>query len=361
MARIVSFVILVACIVVVGAIFLAVMAQFLVPMFLAALLVVLFRPLHNRLLKACGGRNHLAAGLTTLIIVLIVLIPLLLILSRAATEAVAIANTFDQNTVNKVDHERKLVMDDWRVRLKKIGIELPADEKLQWSEIVRYTQNQFRSFAAPAALSITQFLGNFLLGMFIMLVSLYFFFADGPSMMKAAMQLSPLDDRYEAQLLDEFVRVSRAVVMATLLSAAAQGLLAGVGYMAAGLRSVFLLMVLTMVLALVPFVGATAVWGSCALYLYFVEHRPLAALLLALWGAGVVSLVDNLIKPYVLHGQSNLHPLLALLSVLGGVKTLGPIGILVGPMVVAFLQALLNILRTELDSMETKVTPVPPA
>ncbi len=59
-------------------------------------------------------------------------------------------------------------------------------------------------------------------------------------------------------------------------------------------------------------------------------------------------MADNVIKPWVLHGQSNLHPLLALLSVLGGVKTLGPIGLLVGPMVVSFLQALLNMLNTEL-------------
>ena len=63
-------------------------------------------------------------------------------------------------------------------------------------------------------------------------------------------------------------------------------------------------------------------------------------------------MADNLIKPYVLHGQSKLHPLLALLSVLGGVQALGPIGILVGPMVVSFLQALLNILHQELRNLD---------
>jgi predicted PurR-regulated permease PerM len=63
-------------------------------------------------------------------------------------------------------------------------------------------------------------------------------------------------------------------------------------------------------------------------------------------------MVDNLIKPLVLHGQSNLHPLLALLSVLGGVSALGPIGIIVGPMVVSFLQALLNMLHLELQDFD---------
>ena len=83
-----------------------------------------------------------------------------------------------------------------------------------------------------------------------------------------------------------------------------------------------------------------------------VANRP--AILLAVYGTVIVSSSDNLIKPLVLHGQSNLHPLLALLSVLGGVQALGPIGILVGPMVVVFLQTLLNILQRELSTMELK-------
>jgi predicted PurR-regulated permease PerM len=83
-----------------------------------------------------------------------------------------------------------------------------------------------------------------------------------------------------------------------------------------------------------------------------VEGRPGAALMLAVYGAGVISTVDNFIKPMVLHGQSNLHPLLALLSVLGGVQALGPIGIVVGPMVVVFLQTILKILQRELLSID---------
>jgi predicted PurR-regulated permease PerM len=145
--------------------------------------------------------------------------------------------------------------------------------------------------------------------------------------------------------------MTRAVVVATLLSAFAQGLLAGVGFYFAGLQSVFLLMVLAMLLAMVPFVGTTLVWVPACLWLYFYEGRTLAAILLAIYCGAVVSLADNVIKPMVLHGRSNLHPLLALLSVLGGVQALGPIGIFIGPMVVAFLQTLLNMLHTELNSM----------
>ena len=80
---------------------------------------------------------------------------------------------------------------------------------------------------------------------------------------------------------------------------------------------------------------------------------PLTAILLAVYCGGVVSTIDNVIKPLVLHGQSNLHPLLALMSVLGGVKALGPVGILVGPMLVALVHALLVMVNKELRLLST--------
>ena len=113
-------------------------------------------------------------------------------------------------------------------------------------------------------------------------------------------------------------------------------------------------MLLTTVAALVPFFGAASVWVPTCLWIYLIDGRFWPALLLAIYGVAVISMVDNFIKPYVLHGQSNLHPLLALLSVLGGVSALGPIGILVGPMVVAFLQTLLKILQRELNLMDAE-------
>jgi predicted PurR-regulated permease PerM len=94
------------------------------------------------------------------------------------------------------------------------------------------------------------------------------------------------------------------------------------------------------------------VWGSASLYLLFFVKDTWAAAGLALWGLCVVSTVDNIIKPIVLHGQSKLHPLLALLSVLGGVGALGPIGIFVGPIAVAFLQAALTMLQVEIGSLQ---------
>lgn len=185
-----------------------------------------------------------------------------------------------------------------------------------------------------------------------MIVSFYFFLLDGKSMINAFKRLSPLDDEHEQELVDQFSKVSRAVVVATLLSALVQGLLAGVGFYFADLESIFLLTVLSAVLAMVPFLGAASVWVPCALYLYFIDNNMTAAIGLAIYGAAVVSMADNVIKPLVLHGQSKLHPLFAFLSVIGGLAMLGPIGILIGPMIVAFLQTLLEILHSEVRELK---------
>lgn len=214
-------------------------------------------------------------------------------------------------------------------------------------------QRYLRSWLPSVAGQATALAGHIVLGLGIMTLALYYFLKDGPAMLQTIMRLSPLDDRYEKELLGEFDSMSRAVVLATLLSALAQAILGGIAYYFAEFESLFLLTSLTFLLAMVPFVGAAAVWVPACLWLAFVDERFLAAVVLFGYGIGVISMVDNLVKPYVLHGQSKLHPLLALLSVLGGVQALGPIGILVGPMIVSFLQALLNILHTELATMES--------
>ncbi|MCU0711522.1 MAG: AI-2E family transporter [Pirellula sp.] len=210
----------------------------------------------------------------------------------------------------------------------------------------------FVEYISPKIVSITgdsfAFLIRLVIGASILLVALYFFFCDGPAMMRTIMDLSPLDDKYELELLAEFDRVSRAIVLATLLSALAQGLVAGLAYYFVGLDSLVLLIAVTSTCALIPFVGTAIVWVPVCIFLAAYQENYYAAIGVAIWGFLVVGSVDNLIKILILHGQSQLHPLLALLSVLGGIQTLGPVGILVGPMVVVLLQTLLGILRHEL-------------
>jgi predicted PurR-regulated permease PerM len=231
-------------------------------------------------------------------------------------------------------------------------VELANPSKVQINSWRQQAGRTLQGWLVKLTGQTTALVVNIVFGIGITILCLFYFFLDGPRMVRAIMHLSPLDDQYEKELGGEFAKVSRAVVLASLLSALAQGLLAGIGFYIAGFDPLFLLIILTTVLALVPFVGAASVWLPACAWLVLVDQRPVAAVVLFLYGAGIISMADNLIKPLILQGQSNIHPLLGLLSVLGGVKAMGPIGILIGPMLVAFLQALLNILHKEMRSME---------
>lgn len=452
MSRMVSFAVLIGILVVITILFYRVMASFVLPLFMAALLGVIFQPLHRWAFDKCGGRRYLAAGITSILVLISVLAPAALVITMATLQGIGLAEAVQGTDVRRqltdlrkqfdleIADEQDLrlleaALKHWRDRqrtgqplaiepdavgvllarlsrlerameqhdsgattvetkaLREALLELQAsrphtlsqDEALQsayaefrsfkrgylggsfkaWlKEAVNPTDEQLdnllKSTTATAGSPLLVLGGDtlavvarLLFGMIITIAALFFLFAEGATMLNAVIRLSPLEEKYVRELVAEFERVCRAVVTATLLSAVVQGILAGIGFYFAGLASsVALLMLLTMVLAMVPFTGAATVWVPVCLYLYFVEDKFWPAGLLAIYGTFVISAADNFIKPIVLHGQSNLHPLLALLSVLGGIQALGPIGIIIGPMVVVFLQTLLKILQRELLSID---------
>lgn len=456
MARFVSFLVLVAILVILAVVFFQVMSGFLVPLFLAAMLGVVVQPLYRWALAQCRGYRYdryVAAGVTTALVALIVLLPIGLVASTAVLEGLSLVDQLQLANVReklddlrtefglRIPHEGDLrtiearlvrwrdkelrgesldiqpaevqnVIDrvqriaDWLAEQDELGVPPPADPtallkhltalheadagSIQADDALQSAAAEFRDFkrnllggayrawlaewANPSEDQVEQLrrsvlsragpvlsLGGGTLvlliklaaGLLIMIAALFFLLAEGGRMLNSVIKISPLQEQYIRELVAEFDRACRAIVSATLLSALAQGILAGIGFYVCGLRSsVALLMLLTMVLALVPFTGAAAVWVPVSLYLYFYQGATWAAVGLAVYGTIIISGADNVIKPLVLHGQSNLHPLLALLSVIGGIQALGPIGILVGPMVVVFLQVLLKLVQREMSQMD---------
>ncbi|QDU30167.1 putative inner membrane protein [Anatilimnocola aggregata] len=451
MARLVSFVVLLVILILIALLFFRVMESFLLPVFLAALLGVVFQPLYRWTVAHCRNQRYVAATLTTLMVLITVLAPAALVLTLAGAQGLSLATQLQGTDVRKkldelrseysldipirddlqgIDFKLKAWRDQlrngetpkysevsvenlitrverieaWRKQAIEAGVHANPIPLLAQLEILRKVESESpqgddallaavaefriykRDLLGGAFLSVVKevvnptdeqieklfgpsfaigsklysyggetliILGKLLIGTIIIIATLFFLFAEGSRMLDAAIRLSPLEERYVRELVSEFDRVCRAVVAATLLSAVAQGILAGIGFYFAGLEhSVALLMLLTMVLAMVPFTGAASVWVPVCVYLYMYKGDTTAAVGLAVYGTLIISGADNLIKPLVLHGQSNLHPLLALLSVIGGLQQLGPIGILVGPMVVVFLQTLLKILQRELMTMD---------
>lgn len=358
MARIVSFVALVVILIIIGGLFLQVMAGFLLPLFLALLLVLMFGPLHRWFLGKCGQYSRVAAMLTTVSIFALVLVPMLFLLFEAGREAQGIYKTAmgtSKQNVDKPDEttEKKPASADLATLVavgtkELVKLSQRVGMPLKQEDVQANLDKAAKQFVGPLALRTTHFLSQALLGLVVMVLGVYYFYADGPAMVQALLRLSPLEPNRTRELIEQFDSVTRAVVSATLLSAIVQGLLIGMGFYFAGIGSIFLLTALAMLLTLVPFVGSSIIYVPVCLWQFAVEERTTAAIVLAVYCVAIAVTIDNIVKPLVLHGRSNLHPLLALLSVLGGVQALGPIGILVGPMVVAFLQTLLNMVHSEL-------------
>jgi predicted PurR-regulated permease PerM len=240
-----------------------------------------------------------AAGLTTVSIMLIVFLPLLVILTMAAEEAFSIYTSIqaagagqvapaeqqeaagaaggeaegeeasaaptagEQAPTAAAQEQRPSGVVFLQAALARelveqgdrVGINIDA------GEVERTINAKVLEWLTPLVFGTSQYLGGAVIALAIMVISLYYFLADGPAMVHTVMRLSPLDDRYERQLVEQFEEITRAVVVATLLSALVQGVLAGIGFYFAGVKSVFLLTLLAMLLAMVPFVGSAAVWA----------------------------------------------------------------------------------------------------
>jgi predicted PurR-regulated permease PerM len=391
--RVVSFIVLVGILLFIASMFFKVMAQFILPLFLAAVLVVVFKPLHMWVREQLPGRLRISALVTTCLIMLVVLLPTGWLGWNAFIEGKGVFNYLKDREnrdqlIGKIEAELRPILDFYAQlsgrREDRPGSRVPTDDDLA-PEVDAATDvaaaprvaDESKQFSATAIYDrAAAAIGGFLLdivkgmlrlfiGLIIMVLALYYFLVDGPSMIHTMMRLSPLENEYERELLDKFANVSRSVVLAVLISAIAQGVLAGLGFYFAldSGAPIFLLTMITMVAAVVPFVGAAGIWIPTAIWIYMyqgvrtvvvdgqaqeVTGDPVAAIGLAIYCGCIVSTIDNVIKPLVLHGQSNLHPLLALMSVLGGVTALGPVGILVGPMLVAFVHALLVMVNKEL-------------
>lgn len=346
----VSFWMLVATVIAVGLLFFQVMRPFLFPLMSAGILALLFRPVYVWLIPRCRGRYRLAALLTTLLVVVVGLVPLAGASYLAGRELVGAANELAQ--IDFREHpqvERGMEFLEQHVTPEQI-------EEMRQSALSALQRAIAGMYARTQSL-----IGNvvgFVVGFLIMCLALYYFLADGPQLLLVLQRMSPLDDEDERVLFQEFDRVSRGVVMATLLCAIVQAVLAGIAFAIVGLDRLFVWTALTLVVSMVPFVGAAGVWVPVTGWLLLQGHYG-SAIFMMLFGAGVISGSDNVIRMFALRGSTNLHPLIALISVLGALQVVGIWGVFIGPITAAFFYALLRILNSRIAEEDRSAAPPP--
>lgn len=197
---------------------------------------------------------------------------------------------------------------------------------------------------------------SLLVGLVMFAIGLYYFLCDGPAIVEAAESLIPVRIDYQRQLLRRFDEVVRAVVLSTFLSALAQGILTAIALWIARFDHLLVFFVLASLAAMIPLAGTWLVWGPCVLWLMWREQAYGYAAFVAIWGALVVGTVDNVIRTYILNSSAKLHPLLAFVSVLGGLQVMGLWGVFIAPVVAACLHALMQIFNAELKAFSQERT-----
>ncbi|MCO8121673.1 AI-2E family transporter [Stieleria sp. TO1_6] len=357
--RQISLWLLLGIVVLVGVLFFQIVRPFIVALFVAAVLTVLFSPLHQWLTKRMFGYKRAAAAATTALVILLVLIPIGVTLLMAGTQVMesgkhAVAWLEDRSNDGFDDTIEQIERTRVGATLDHLYRRLPPDQ-----------QDQLRASAVKVANGISGELYQktrgmisdafgFGVGVCIMTLALYYFLADREIFVGELHRMMPLENREEQKLTDRFHSVCRGVVLGTLVAGMTQAGLAGIGFAVLGVPQIWMLIVLCMFFSFIPFLGSALVWGAVAVWL-LTEGRVAAGLGLATYGVIIISTSDNLVRSYVIGNQAKLHPLVALVTVLGALNLMGLWGIFVGPMVAAFFYALLNIAKERIirDKHET--------
>lgn len=299
------------------------------PIVLAATFAVVFYPLYKRILNFVRYRN-LAALLTVACVVLIVGVPLTFFGTRVFQEAVDVYVQVRDPSTNFSHTVRALAEDRLKTYVPQLtgDIDYYIERALSW-----LLQNAGQFVTSVATLSLYTF---------ISLLALFYFLRDGEAITAKLKILSPLQDRYDASVIQRLHDAINSVIRGALLIAVIQGILTGVGLTLFGVPNAVLWGSIAIIAALIPYVGTAAVLTPAIVYLLLVDRVGASIGLLA-WGIVAVGLIDNFLGPRLVNRGIKLHPVVILLAVLGGLVFFGPLGYILGPLVISLLFALLDI------------------
>ncbi|WP_370246262.1 AI-2E family transporter [Candidimonas sp. SYP-B2681] len=315
------------------------LSGFLVPV-LAALIVGLASwPLYRRLLRRCDGRNAIAASIAIIIVILVLIVPLSLALSYAIQEASSFIGWA------LAANRNGMPTPDWILALPLVGERLARywasylGEPHALGAVVEMVSGEHLGNIYRTLLSATGDIFRLLLTVLFMLITLFFVYKDG---IRILGQLDIVGERILPQRWQRFSRVVPATINSTVtgmgLIALGEGVVLGLAYWVAGVPSPVLLGVVTGFMALIPG-GAPLSFTLVSLYLVG-SGNAMAGLGLFVWGAVELFIVDKTLRPRLVGGPVKLPFLPTFFGLVGGVKTMGLVGLFIGPVLMALLVAI---------------------
>jgi predicted PurR-regulated permease PerM len=323
--------------------FFGLIQDFLLTIFWAAVLTIIFYGIYRRLNIMVRGRSNLAASLMTLLILLFGIIPMVLLSIALVGQARELIAGIENNTINPavvldyVDREYPELV----AFLEKndLGIDRLRDEISAASVTIAQT-------IGSRALSYTGSVMNFVVQFTLMLYLLFFFFREGRGLMRTIVNTIPMGNIREKQLFERFASVSRATLKGTVIVAITQGSIGGVMFAILGIPAALLWGVAMTLLALLPVGGSAIVWGPAAVIL-FVTGQPGKAIVLIVVGSLIIGLVDNLLRPLLVGKDTGMPDYLVLISTLGGITYFGLSGFVIGPVLAALFITVWEIMGRE--------------
>lgn len=302
---------------------------------------ILFAPVYRRLLGLLGQRPSLAAFATVLIVIVIVMLPLAALAAALVQEATGL---FDMIKSGQLDfgHYFQQVADALPHWAKQLLTRFGVANLAAVQQKLAYGLQQGSQFLAAQVLTIGQSTVQFFIDLGVMVYLLFFLLRDGDRLFDRIKTAIPLRAEQQTALFSKFTAVVRATVKGDILVSMVQGALGGLIFWFLGISAPLLWAVLMAFLSLLPAVGAALVWLPVAVYLLATGAVWKGVVLIA-FGALVIGLVDNLLRPALVGKDTKLPDYVVLISTLGGLEMFGLNGFVIGPVVAAIFIAVWQI------------------
>ena len=311
--------------------FLGLIGPFILTCFWGAVLAVIFYNVYRRIRIWVGGREGLAGGITTVIVVLFFLVPLGLLSLALVNQAIGIYQEIESGSFNT-----EIIFDFVDTNLPRVASALSefgvdtADLRNNLNTAV----GEAGQYAANWALSFGGSVLNTLIQFTLVIYLLYFFLVDGTRIERALVAAIPMGDERERTIFQRFALVARATLKGTLIVAFVQGAIGGLMFALLGIPAALLWGVVMMLLALLPVGGSAIVWVPAAVIM-FIQGNIVSGVIIVVVGTLIIGLVDNLLRPLLVGRDTHMPDYLVLISTLGGITMFGLSGFVIGPTVAA--------------------------
>ncbi len=316
---------------------------YLTSLVLALVCAVFFFPLHRKVLKFIETDNEqssIGAIITLVIIVVFIITPLVFLTMRVSSEAQSVYGYLaDPNNSAKISENINNLAHSFGARIPGFSSSIALDSP----NISNFAQGLL-SWGFANVGNIFVGFAKFALDISIFLFALFYLLRDGRELKKQVISFSPLLDAYDEEIFNRLGKAISSVVKGSLVVGIIQGFQTGLGFFMFGVPNPVLFGSFAVISALIPGIGTALVLVPGIIYL-FLSGATGNALGLLMWGIVAVGLIDNFLGPYLVHRGVKTHQFFVLISVLGGLSYFGPIGFVLGPMIVSFFLALLDIYK----------------